>query len=76
MPTPRDDVVWFNNWIPDLSCLKISDLTQMEVETRKKMLLTYQFFKKNVPGFETAIFWTRHLKWGRGGADGLSANMY
>ena len=52
MPTPRDDVVWFNNWIPDLSCLKVEDLTRMEVETRKKMLLTHHFFKKNVPGFE------------------------
>ena len=52
MPTSRDDVVWFNNWIPDLSCLNVEDLTQMEVETRKKMLLTHQFFKENVPGFE------------------------
>ena len=52
MPTPREDVVWFNNWIPDLSCLKIGDLTRMEVETRKKVLMTHQFFKKNVPGFE------------------------
>jgi len=24
----------------------------MEVETRKKALMTHQFFKKNVPGFE------------------------
>ncbi|MGD8982801.1 MAG: FAD-dependent oxidoreductase [Desulfobacteraceae bacterium] len=52
MPTSRDDAVWFNNWIPDLSCLKVEDLTQMEVETRKKMLLSHKFFKKNVPGFE------------------------
>jgi hypothetical protein len=52
MPTSRDDVVWFNNWIPDLSCLKVEDLTQMEVETRKKMLLSHKFFKENVPGFE------------------------
>ena len=52
MPTPRDDAVWFNNWIPGLSCLKVEDLTRMEVETRKKMLLTLRFFKENVPGFE------------------------
>ena len=52
MPTPRRDVVWFNNWIPDLSCLKVEDLSRMEVETRKKMLLTYKFFRENVPGFE------------------------
>ena len=52
MPTSRDDVVWFNNWIPGLSCLKVEDLTRMEVETRTKMLLTFRFFKENVPGFE------------------------
>lgn len=52
MPTSRDDVVWFNNWIPDLSCLKVKDLTRMEVDTRRKMLLTHKFFKDNVPGFE------------------------
>jgi hypothetical protein len=52
MPTSRDDVVWFNNWIPDLNCLKVEDLTRMEVETRRKMLLTARFFKENVPGFE------------------------
>ena len=55
MPTPRKDVVWFNNWIPDLSCLKVEDLSRMETETRKKMLLTYNFFRENVPGFEDSF---------------------
>jgi hypothetical protein len=55
MPTPKDDVVWFNNWIPDLSCLKVEDLTRMEVETRRKMLLTHKFFKENIPGFENSF---------------------
>ncbi|MEW6666984.1 MAG: FAD-dependent oxidoreductase [Thermodesulfobacteriota bacterium] len=54
MPTNRDDVLWFNNWIPDLSCLKVRDLTTLEVETRKKMLLSHGFFKKHVPGFENS----------------------
>jgi FAD dependent oxidoreductase len=52
MPTSRDDVVWFNNWVPDLSCLKVEDLTRMEVDARRRMLLTHRFFKKHVPGFE------------------------
>jgi len=55
MPTPRNDVVWFNNWIPDLSCLNVKDLTCMETETRKKMLLTHHFFRENVPGFEDSF---------------------
>jgi hypothetical protein len=55
MPTPRDDVVWFNNWAPDLSCLRVEDLTRMELESRKKMLLTHRFFRENVPGFEDSF---------------------
>jgi len=55
MPTPREDVVWFNNWIPGLSCLKVEDLTRMEVETRKKMLITHKFYRDNVPGFEDSF---------------------
>ena len=35
-----------------VSCLKVEDLTQMEVSTRGKMLMTHKFFKENVPGFE------------------------
>ena len=45
-------VVWFNMWLPDLDLLDIEDLTSVEVDVRKKMLLTHDFFKKNVPGFE------------------------
>jgi hypothetical protein len=48
----REDVLWVSNWVPGMDILKVEDLTYTEVEIRKKMLITYDFFKKNVPGFE------------------------
>jgi hypothetical protein len=51
----HEDVLWVSNWIPGLDILNVEDLTHTEVEIRKKMLLTYDFFKKNVPGFEKSF---------------------
>jgi len=48
----RDDIMWFNNQLSDLSGLNVKDLTWIEVNGRKRMMITYDFFKKNVPGFE------------------------
>jgi hypothetical protein len=51
----HDDVLWVSNWIPGLDILNVEDLTKAEVEIRKRMLITYDFFKKNVPGFEESF---------------------
>ena len=51
----HDDVLWVSNWVPGLDILNVEDLTYAEVEIRKKMLITYDFFKKNVPGFEKSF---------------------
>ena len=53
--TWREDVVWFNNFLPGLDGLNIEDLTWVEINARKRMLITYSFFKQNVPGFENAF---------------------
>ena len=50
--TWKEDLVWFNNNLPGLDGLNVEDLTWVEVSGRKKMLITYEFFRKNVPGFE------------------------
>jgi len=50
----RKDVVWFNNFLPGLDGLNVEDLTSVEVNARKRMLVTVDFFKKNVPGFSDA----------------------
>ena len=52
IPCTPDDVLWFNNQLSDFSGLDVKDLTQVEVTGRKRMRITYDFFKKNVPGFE------------------------
>ena len=51
----HDDVLWVSNWIPGLDILNVEDLTRAEVEIRKRMLITYDFFKKHVPGFEKSF---------------------
>ena len=55
LPSPRNDVLWVNNWIPGLNCLNVSDLTTLEVEMRKMMLKGHAFLKKNVPTFENSF---------------------
>ncbi len=55
LPSPRNDVMWFNNWIPDLVCTKVEDLTKLEVEMRKKMLKGHAFLKNNFPTFENSF---------------------
>jgi len=51
----RDDVLWFNNYLPGLSGLNVEDLTWVEVNARKMMLTTHAFFKNHVPGFENSF---------------------
>ena len=50
----QEDVVWFH---PRYSCSSqtdVKELTRVEFLGRQKMLLTHDFFKKNIPGFETS----------------------
>jgi hypothetical protein len=55
LPSPRNDVMWFNNWIPDLMSTKVEDLTKLEVEMRKIMRKGHAFLKKNFPTFENSF---------------------
>lgn len=50
--TKRDCVMHFNMFLSDYDVLNVKDLTRIEVEARKRMMITYDFFKKYVPGFE------------------------
>ncbi len=52
--TWKEDIVWFDNNLQGLNGLDVEDLTWVEVNGRKKMLTTCDFFRKNVPGFEKA----------------------
>ena len=55
LPTPRNDVLWFNNWIQGLDCTNVEDLTRLEVEMRKIMRKGHEFLKKNFPTFENSF---------------------
>lgn len=48
----REDVVWFNNWVPGLSATNVEHLTSIEVNMRKVMRKVYNFYKRHMPGFE------------------------
>lgn len=50
--TSREDTVWFNNFLQDLNGIDVEDLTWVEVNGRKRMRITHDFFRKNIPGFE------------------------
>ena len=55
LPSPRNDVMWVNNWIPDLDCTKVEDLTTLEVTMRKIMLRGHAFMKEHFPTFENSF---------------------
>ncbi|SMC52934.1 FAD-dependent oxidoreductase [Sporomusa malonica] len=55
-PTPRNDVMWVNNWIPGRDCLKVKDLTAVEFEVRRTALPVIDYLKKEVPGFNESSF--------------------
>lgn len=55
LPSSRNEVVWVNNWIPGLSSTNVVDLTRIEIDVRKMMLLGYDFLKKHFPGFEKSF---------------------
>jgi len=48
----QDTVAWFHSRFPNKSQIDVEELTRIEFEGRKKMMRTYDFFKKYVPGFE------------------------
>jgi hypothetical protein len=55
LPSPRNDVLWVNNWMPGLDCTKVEDLTKLEVEMRKIMRRGHAYMKKNIPTFEKSF---------------------
>jgi hypothetical protein len=48
----REGVAHFNMFLLGFDILNVEDLTRIEVDVRKRMLTTYEFYKKHVPGFE------------------------
>ena len=51
----QDSLVWFHNRYPNKSQIDIEELTRVEMEGRKKMLITHDYRKKYTPGFENSF---------------------
>lgn len=53
--SPRNDVCFFMApKLPGYSCLKVEDLTTVEIESRRQMRRMLEFYRAYVPGFEGA----------------------
>jgi hypothetical protein len=53
--TVRDGIVWCNNSVPTADALDVGELTRAEKERRETALITLDFFRKHLPGFEEAF---------------------
>lgn len=51
----QDHIVWIHPRYANSSQTDVEELTRVEMLGREKMLLTAEFFKKNVPGFEDSF---------------------
>lgn len=51
----QERIVWFHNRYPNKSQFDVKELTRVEFLGRQKMMATWQFFKKNIPGFEKSF---------------------
>jgi hypothetical protein len=53
--TSRNDVCLFMGpRLSGYSCLNVEDLTEVEVESRRRMVMLIDYYRKNLPGFENA----------------------
>jgi hypothetical protein len=50
----HDGIVWFHPFFPSLDQADIKEINRVELDGRKKMLLSYDFYRKHVPGFENS----------------------
>ena len=51
----QENVVWFHPRYTCKSQIDVEELTRVEMLGRKKMLITHDFMKANIPGFETSF---------------------
>lgn len=51
----QDSVVWIHPRYANSSQIDVEELTRVEFEGRKRMLITYDYRKKNTPGFENSF---------------------
>ena len=50
-PTERNDVIWFNNWLPNRDCANIEDIRDSQLLVRGSIRRIIEFCRKNMPQF-------------------------
>lgn len=50
----HEGIVWFHPFFPSPDQADIGEINRVELEGRKKMLLSFDFYRKHVPGFENS----------------------
>ena len=50
----HEGIVWFHPFFPSIDQSDIHEINRVELEGRKKMLLSYDFYRNHVPGFENS----------------------
>jgi 2-polyprenyl-6-methoxyphenol hydroxylase-like FAD-dependent oxidoreductase len=50
----HDGVVWFHPFLPSLRQADIDEINRAELEGRRNMRLSYEFYRQHVPGFESS----------------------
>ena len=48
----HDGIVWFHPFFPSMNQADNDEINRVELEGRRKMLLSYEFYRDHVPGFE------------------------
>lgn len=56
----QENCVWFHDFQPrsdgkPSDTMDVEELTRVDINSRKRALITYEFFKKKVPGFEKSF---------------------
>jgi hypothetical protein len=59
----HEDCVWFHIFQPRADgrasdAMDVNELTRVDIQARKKALVTWEFYRNNVPGFEKSIIMT------------------
>jgi hypothetical protein len=51
----QESVIWFHTMFPTSDSKDVEELTRVDVSARKRVLITYEYLKKYVPGFEKSF---------------------
>jgi len=51
----HENIVWAHPMFPTRDAMDVEELTRVDVDARRRVVKTWEYFKKNVPGFEKSL---------------------